>query len=148
MLHSGAFNSFKMSKPPPTDIDRQLDEIRRVRREWVHVVNSGDVDRYTKLLTRDAVWIPPGQPAVEGRKAIRDWLAPLFEEYSYDFALKGSRVQVAGDWAVERGAFRSSLQRRRGGAAEQHTGTYIVLWRQSENGAWRIERYIDGSPEA
>jgi len=119
-----------------------------MRREWVHVVNSGDLDRYAKLLTRDAVWIPPGQPAVEGRKAIREWLEPLFEEYSYDFALKGSRVQVAGDWAVERGAFRSLLERRCGGDRQRQTGKYIVLWRQSENGEWRIERYIDGSMQS
>lgn len=116
-----------------------------MRREWVHVVNTGDVDRYTKMLTPDAVWIPPNHPAVEGRQAIREWLEPLFKEYRYDFALKGSRVQVAGDWAVERGAFQSSLQHRGGGAAQRHSGTYIVLWRQSASGEWKIERYIDGS---
>lgn len=116
-----------------------------MRREWVHVVNSGDIERYAKLLTRDAVLILSGQPAVEGRKAIREWLEPIFKEYRYDFALKGSRVQVAGDWAVERGGFDSSLQRRQGGAPQHHTGTYIVLWRQNETGEWKIERYIDGS---
>jgi uncharacterized protein (TIGR02246 family) len=136
-----------MSKPPLTDIDQQVRRIRRMRREWVHVVNAGDVDRYAALLTRDAVWIPPGQPAVEGRKAIREWLEPLFREYRYDFALKGSRVQMAGDWAVERGVFDSSLQRRVGGEPQRQTGTYIVLWRQDEGGEWRIERYIDGSTE-
>lgn len=116
-----------------------------MRRRWVHVVNSGDVERYAKMLTRDAVWIPPGQPALEGRKAIRAWLEPLFDEYRYSFRLKGSRVQVAGDWAVERGAFDSRLERKTGGDPQQHTGTYIVLWRQSEKGRWRIERYIDDS---
>ncbi len=136
-----------MSKPPVTDIDHQVEQIRRMRREWVHTVNSGDLDRYTEMLTQDAVWIPPGQPAVEGRKAIREWLEPIFRDYRYDFALKGSRVQVAGDWAVERGVFDSSLQRRQGGDLQHQTGTYIVLWRQSETGEWRIERYIDGSVE-
>lgn len=118
-----------------------------MRREWVHVVNTGDLDRYTDMLTLDAVWIPPGQPPVEGRDAIRRWLEPLFKEYRYDFALKGSRVQVAGDWAVERGVFDSSLQRRRGGDLQRQVGTYIVLWRQNETGEWKIERYIDGSTE-
>lgn len=136
-----------MSKPPVTDVDLQVQQIRRMRREWVHVVNTGDLDRYTDMLTLDAVWIPPGQPPVEGRDAIRRWLEPLFKEYRYDFALKGSRVQVAGDWAVERGVFDSSLQRRRGGDLQRQVGTYIVLWRQNETGEWKIERYIDGSTE-
>ncbi|MDX1643561.1 MAG: SgcJ/EcaC family oxidoreductase [Thermoanaerobaculia bacterium] len=134
-----------MAKSPPTDVDRQIEELRRMRRQWVHVVNAGDVDRYTKMLTRDAVWIPPGRPALEGRKAIRAWLEPLFAQYRYKFQLKGSRVQVAGDWAVERGMFDTELERKAGGDPQQHTGTYIVLWRQSESGRWRIERYIDDS---
>ena len=116
-----------------------------MRREWVDVVNSGDVDRYAKMLTRDAVWIPPGLPPVEGREAIREWLAPLFDRYHYRFALHGSRVQLAGDWAVERGDFASRLTRKTGGAPQSHRGTYIVLWRQNEAGEWRIERYIDDS---
>lgn len=134
-----------MAKSHLTDVDRQIEELRRMRRQWVHVVNSGDVDRYTKMMTRDAVWIPPGQPALEGRQAIRAWLEPLFSQYRYKFQLRGSRVQVAGDWAVERGLFDSELERKDGGDPQQHTGTYIVLWRQSEGGRWRIERYIDDS---
>ena len=134
-----------MSKAPVTDVDQQVKQIRRMRRQWVHVVNAGDIDRYAELLTHDAVWIPPGQPPVQGRKAIREWLEPIFKEYRYDFSLKGSRVQVAGDWAVERGIFDSSLEKRVGGDLQHHTGTYIVLWRQDASGEWRIERYIDGS---
>jgi uncharacterized protein (TIGR02246 family) len=136
-----------MSKAPVTDVDEQVRQIRRMRRHWVHVVNAGDLERYAELLTQDAVWIPPGQPPVQGRKAIREWLEPIFREYRYDFALRGSRVQVAGDWAVERGVFDSSLERRADGDRHRHKGTYIVLWRQDESGEWRIERYIDGSTE-
>jgi uncharacterized protein (TIGR02246 family) len=134
-----------MSKQQPTDLDLRVNEIRRMRRRWVDVVNAGDLDRYTQMLTRDAVWIPPGQPAVEGREAIRDWLRPLFDKYRYRFALSGSRVQLAGDWAVERGSFASKLTRKSGGDLQKHRGTYIVLWRQNESGQWRIERYIDDS---
>jgi len=134
-----------MVKRERKTLDLRVDEIRRTRREWVDVVNAGDIDRYAQMLTRDAVWIPPGQPAVEGREAIRDWLAPLFEKYVYRFALRGSRVQLAGDWAVERGAFASKLTRKSGGDPQKHRGTYIVLWRQNESGQWRIERYIDDS---
>jgi uncharacterized protein (TIGR02246 family) len=134
-----------MTKPKSTPVDLQVDEIRRMRRQWVDVVNAGDVDRYTRMLTHDAVWIPPGEPAVEGREAIREWLEPLFDRYSYRFALRGSRVQLAGDWAVERGAFASRLTRKSGGEPQKNRGTYIVLWRQNESGEWRIERYIDDS---
>lgn len=116
-----------------------------MRRRWVDVVNAGDAERYSQLLTPDAVWIPPGQPPVEGREAIREWLEPLFSRYKYRFSLRGSRVQLAGNWAVERGDFASQLTRKQGGAAHSRNGSYIVLWRQNEAGEWRIERYIDDS---
>ena len=116
-----------------------------MRRRWVDVVNAGDAERYSQLMMPDAVWIPPGQPPVEGRDAIREWLEPLFSVYKYRFALRGSRVQLAGDWAVERGDFASRLTRKSGGDAQSRRGSYIVLWRQNESGEWRIERYIDDS---
>jgi uncharacterized protein (TIGR02246 family) len=134
-----------MSKNEPTEVDRHVEEIRRMRRRWVDVVNAGDAERYSQLMTQDAVWIPPGQPPVQGREAIREWLEPLFSRYKYRFALRGSRVQLAGDWAVERGDFASRLTRKAGGDAQSRRGTYIVLWRQNESGEWRIERYIDDS---
>ena len=78
----------------------QVEEIRRMRRQWVTVINAGDVESYARMLTRDAVWIPPGQPAVEGREAIRSWLEPLLVRTSVTFpcGAPGSRLPVTGRW--------------------------------------------------
>lgn len=54
--------------------------------------------------------------------------------------------RVAGRWAVEKGAFHSRMTPRAGGAME-HTGRFIALWRHELDGAWRIDRYIDDTPE-
>ncbi|MCH7876308.1 MAG: SgcJ/EcaC family oxidoreductase [Gemmatimonadetes bacterium] len=50
------------------------DAIDGRRQEWVAVVNARDPAGYAALFTPDGVWVPPGQPAVRGREAIRAWV--------------------------------------------------------------------------
>lgn len=109
----------------------------------MEVVNARDVDGYVELLTEDVVWLPPGQPALSGRRAFETWVRPFFERFSYAFTLTEPDVRLAGDWAVERGAFTSTMKSLDGGEPQQHAGRYMVLWRRVAEGEWRIERYID-----
>lgn len=121
----------------------EIQEISRQRQKWIDVVNAGDGDRYAALLTADAVWLPPGMPAIRGKQAIRAWLEPFFEKFDYEFSISNEEVRVAGDYAIERAAFTSKLTLKTGGESMQHNGCYIVFWRQEPDGTWKIERYID-----
>ena len=78
----------------------ELKEIRRQRDEWLDAVNSNDIDRVKSILTDDAVWIPPGMPALNGKNAIVDWISPCFETYNYEFRIDELDVKGAGFWAV------------------------------------------------
>jgi uncharacterized protein (TIGR02246 family) len=127
--------------------------IAQQRAEWIAVVNAGDVERYAALLARDAVWIPPGQPALQGREAIRAWLRPHFERFTYTFAIDAVCLRVAGDWAVEQACFTTEMvpkaeqhAREGRGAPLRHAGRYLVLWRHDPGSAWHIERYVDLTP--
>lgn len=120
----------------------ELAAIQKRRRAWIVAINEGDVVAHAALLAEDAVWLPPGQPAVAGREAIAEWLLPFFEQHGYDFSITDARVRVAGDWAVERATFTSRLTPTDGGETMTHTGTYVLLWRREADG-WYIERYVD-----
>lgn len=120
-----------------------LQAIEHQRNQWIAAVNAHDVDRYLELLTEDIVWLPPGQPALSGREAFESWVRPFFERFRYEFALIEPEVQMAGDWAVERGTFQTQMQSLDDGQSGQHTGRYLVLWRRESDNTWRIERYID-----
>jgi len=124
-------------------MDDDANAIKRRRQQWVAAVNAGDVNRYLDLLAEDVVWLPPGQPAVSGRDAFAAWVDPFFQRYHYEFVLKAPKVTVAGDWAVERGAFETTMTSKADGQSDSHEGTYLVLWRRAAGDVWRIERYID-----
>lgn len=113
------------------------------REAWVAAVGARDLDAYAELVTEDVVWLPPGQDAVVGRRAFRDWLRPFFEAYEYEFSVSEVRSRRAGSWAVERGRFSSRMRPAGGGSPMAHGGSYTILWRLDGDGAWRIERYVD-----
>ncbi len=113
------------------------------RQHWVSVVNAGDLNGYALLLTEDAVWIPPSQPAINGREEFRKWLEPFFNKFDYELSFSEIKNREAGSWAVEQGCFTSRMSPKDGGEQMEHSGSYIVSWRQENDGIWRIERYVD-----
>lgn len=113
------------------------------RDEWVQIVNAGDLEGYVGLFSENAVWLPPGQTAVAGRPAIREWLTPFFKQFHYNFSIENEQIRIAGDWAIERGTFHSELTRKEGGEPMRHSGKYVVLWHRGEDGLWHIDRYLD-----
>lgn len=78
-----------------------------------------------------------------GRSAFRDWVAPFLVRFNYEMSFSEVRHRVAGDWAAEKGRFRSLMTPRGGGEAMEHSGSYTLLWKREPDGTWRIERYVD-----
>jgi uncharacterized protein (TIGR02246 family) len=113
------------------------------RSQWIDAVHSGDAQRYAELVTEQVVWVPPDGRAIVGRDAFRAWVKPFFDAVAYDFTLHPEHVMVKGDWAIERGAFLSTVRTRAGGSRSTHGGHYTVIWQRRTDSQWRIDRYFD-----
>jgi uncharacterized protein (TIGR02246 family) len=125
------------------DAEVDVTGIQRVREAHVAALNAGDVDAWVSLFTEDGVQMPPNAPANVGREAIRAWSRAFLGAFRAAFALTVAEVQVAGDWAFERGAYRITLTPKAGGEAIRDLGKYITLYRRDSGGAtWRIARDI------
>lgn len=125
------------------DMKDQIDSVVQRRKEWVSQFNTGDMEVLAHLLTEEATWIPPHQPAVAGRVAIIQWLQPFFVRFKYEFRTSGETVRLAGDWAIDRGDYSSRIIDKESGEPMEHSGSYVLLWRLEKDGFWRIDRYID-----
>lgn len=119
--------------------------IEERRKLWIDCTCAADVDGSVELLTDDVVWFPPSGEALEGKEAVRDWMAPFFEVFEYGFSVLDVRLRLAGDWALEHAVFTSELTSRHDGRKSTHGGFYLLTWRRSEEGDWYIDRYIDVS---
>ena len=116
-------------------------EIDVRRAEWSDAVNTKNLSKYLDIVSEDLVWFPPGQPVVMGRNGFREWVKPFFDTYNYQFEIIEPRVSVSGDWAAEKGMFKSTLTQ--GDKKSTHPGHYLIIWQRCTDSVWRIDRYVD-----
>lgn len=97
----------------------------------------------------DVLLMPPGEAAVRGRNAMRDWYARFLIQYrTSSLDLFDREVFVGDGWAVELGAYRWGLVPPAGGDEVLDRGSYMQLWRSAAGGKWVFEREIWNSSAA
>jgi ketosteroid isomerase-like protein len=84
--------------------------------------------------TENAVFMPPNQPAVEGRAAIRAWLAG-FPPMSA-FSLTVLDIDGRGDLAYERGTYALTMAASGKTPAMSDHGKYLAVRRRQADGSW------------
>lgn len=124
-------------------IDADLESIKQVREAHVAAVNHGDVDAWMAQYAEDAVQMPPNRSANIGRRKIRPWADDFLRPFrSAAYALLVDEVQVAGDWAFERGSYKITLTNKERGGSVQDIGKYITIYQRQPGGGWAMARDI------
>jgi uncharacterized protein (TIGR02246 family) len=132
----------RMSGQESTRNEAVLRAIDRVREAHVAALNQGSVDALVGVFSEDAVQMPPNAPANAGRARIRVWCQAFLDFVRVEFALEVDEVQLAGDWAFERGIYRLRATPKAGGEAFPDTGKYITIYQRQAGGAWLVARDI------
>jgi ketosteroid isomerase-like protein len=128
--------------------DRQ--EIAAIPERFVKRTLDGDWDGVAELYHPAAIQMPPDQPAVEGREAIRHALSRTLGAEAgvrlEDFSISIREAEGLGDLIFVRAAYRLKMSVTNGSdevSIEQH-GPYINILRRDEAGPWQIYRQIYG----
>ena len=116
--------------------------IDRVRAAHVAALNAGDPAGWSGLFTADAVQMPPNAPANIGRANIRSWAEAFLRAFSVRFSLSVTELQVAGDRAIESGAYTIAMTPDAGGPAMEDVGKYITVYQRDAAGDWAMARDI------
>lgn len=126
--------------------DRQ--EIPTIPERFVERALDGDWDGVAELYHPDAIQMPPDQPAVEGRDAIRHALSRTLGAEGgvklEDFSLSIREAEAIGDLVYVRAAYhlKMSVTIDREEISIEQQGPYINILRRDEEGRWRIYRQI------
>ena len=84
--------------------------VGQIRDQHVAAVNAGDADAASALFAADGIFLPPGQPALEGITAIRAWFTHVFANFRLaGFALHPGAVDERGDIAIEHGTWNATF---------------------------------------
>jgi ketosteroid isomerase-like protein len=100
------------------------------------------------LLTDDAVYLPPNEPAVAGKAAIRPWLEGYFAAYRAHWEkeirepVAAGAAGAAGDLALEYAAERVTHTPTGGGAALEGVCKGLIVSRHQTDGTWKVAKDV------
>ena len=120
------------------DLDRaQLREaIEAVTAQAMEAMGAGDAAAVSALYTDDATLLPPGAPMVQGLDAVRESWVASFAEGGFTLNLNTVSVDGAGQFAYEIGTW--SMPAAEGEAGSEEQGKYVVVWKRSADGTWKL----------
>ena len=112
--------------------------LMQASRDWAAAAASGDLERALAYWTDDAIVLPPDQPAVVGKRAIREYLhraasipgfsitwepelATISADGDMGYMIEHNRVTVADDAA----------------ALQTQYGKAVTVWRKQPDGSWK-----------
>jgi len=107
--------------------------------EWAAIASAGkDVEKTISYFSDDAVMIPPGQPIIEGKAAIRAFTAGSFQIPGFNIRWKSENPVFSpdGKLAYMRGT-NSTTVPGPNGTLLTLPGRGVTVWRMEPDGQWR-----------
>lgn len=117
--------------------------IRQLFTTWGEASRKKDIERLLTLITKDAVFLAPGQPPLRGREAARQLFTTIFSRFDLEQNFEIAELQLLGDWAFCWGTDSSVMRPVGGGEAIRARGMGLSLIRRGADGGWRFARGIN-----
>ncbi len=140
LLFAGCVSLLACAPPAPKAPDTAADEaaLRADPVAWFDAYAAGNVDAIANSYAEDALLMPPGAPAVQGRAAIREfWVADIAATKQAGGSLKFDEVTgvgVSGDTGWLSATF--SVSDASGAVSK---GKFLSVYRR-EKGDWQLLR--------
>jgi uncharacterized protein (TIGR02246 family) len=117
--------------------------------EWAAAAAGKDVDRIVSFWADDALVVPPGQPVVEGKEAIRAFVkySLTIPNFSIHWASEKVSFSPDGGLAYMRSTNETRFTQPDGRAMTLH-GRGVTVWRHDPDGQWRCVIDIWNEPPA
>ena len=107
--------------------------------DWANFASAGkDVDRIVSYWSDDAIVIPQGQPVVEGKAAIRAFVASSLKIPGFSIHWVSERVTFSPDGKLAYMHGRNTMTvPGANGALVTLAGRGVTIWRLEPDGQWR-----------
>jgi uncharacterized protein (TIGR02246 family) len=112
--------------------------ILRTDKPWQEAIAAKDVERTISFWADDAVVLPPGQPSLVGKDAIRGFVTESFKAPGFGIRWETGQVTVAprGDFAYALAKNRTTLNGP-DGKPMAFLGKSVTVWRKGADGSWK-----------
>jgi uncharacterized protein (TIGR02246 family) len=104
---------------------------------WAEATLAGDWAAVAALFTEDGVFMPPNEPAVEGRAAIEAWTSTNFGLLTYtEFTSEALEIDGRGDIAYVRGRYEVTLMPEGAPEPIRESGKWVAIMQKQPDGSW------------
>ncbi len=133
-----------------SSFDPRAEESTLLKRdaEWAAAAAAGhDVEKIVSYWTDDALVVPPGQPAIEGKAAIRQFVTQSLKipDFRIHWVSTKATFSPDGQLAYMRGVNETRM-RGSDGRVMTMRGRGVTIWRRDKDGQWRCAVDIWNEP--
>lgn len=116
------------------------DEILAAYNDWVETTNAKDIDQWSTFVAPEAVFFPPGIPALDSREAIVGFYTKSFEDPHFSLNCTQTLIEVAdsNDLAWSRGTCVATFSLP-DGSVGSGSSKWVKVWVRMENGEWKCQ---------
>jgi uncharacterized protein (TIGR02246 family) len=116
--------------------------VQQLMTELDAAIAAGDLDGLLSFLAEDFVDMPPNEPAIMGKQALRTHHEPLFEAFNVRVTYKPVETNAFGDVVIQRGASVVEFTPKAGGDPVILDQKYLYVFRRQEDGSFKLWRNI------
>jgi uncharacterized protein (TIGR02246 family) len=111
---------------------RQL--YNQIEENW----NSGNMDKIMANIADDVVQMPPGQPVVVGKEALRSAYGQFLSRNTDIWEPLIEQIVISGDLAIVRNSSTESSTPKEGGNTTTIIGKTIHVFKRGIDGSWKM----------
>jgi len=104
--------------------------------------NAGDVEQAVAFYTENAVLLPPTEPEIAGRDAIRAHYVEAFKKFGLQVRATLLEARTTGRWGVVRGTVQGTLTGKPDGTPQELDDKFVGIVDRGSDGVWRFSRMI------
>jgi uncharacterized protein (TIGR02246 family) len=137
-IASGCEERERVLVEPKADVGADIQAIRNITEKWQVAINAGDLDTLMSFYSEDAIKIPPNEPAVRGKDAIRSGYEKLFEKNIRQEKHVVADIKISGDLAVTNTTWTLPGITEKAEGPSKPTGNWIRIFGRQPDGSWKI----------
>ena len=115
-----------------------MEVIRTITQHVVEAMNRGDVEAFFDVVSEDAVFFPPNEPAKRGEE-LREFMSDFLDQYTVHFdRYVDEEIEIAGELAINHYTYRWTVATKTGGEPRTAEGHGIRILKHQADGTWKI----------
>jgi len=131
------------ARPGPGAGASRLSAVDSAAARLLSALRTNSPDSLLALMTDDVVLMPPDEPALKGKEAVRGWYDQFLTQLrTSNLTISDREVLLGGEWATEVAEFEWTLLPIAGGPPSVDRGRYIQIWQRQPDGRWLFAREL------